>query len=91
MKTISEDLHAEILTPYVDEMKEQREKLALSMSRIARDSGYSQKYVSLLESHERVPSLDAMIALSSAVGFERDFILDLVNELMDEYEWGKKL
>lgn len=81
-------------------LREMREALGLSQSRLAARAGYDHSYVSRLESDSRAPTCEAVISLANAMGVsdvERDELLqaagflplDPANAVADEPSIGE--
>lgn len=84
---LTEEQKVFILDPYIKELEDKRKERALPYREVSERSGYDIKYISLIEKRERVPSIMAMAAVASALGFKRDFIRELVEDMLDEFEW----
>ncbi len=61
---------AEVPTTFAESLRSFRERVGLSQSRLAAASGYDHSYVSRLESASRMPTREAVIKLSQAMGLE---------------------
>ncbi len=55
--------------------QEERERRAISMTRLAEMSGLSQGMISLIEHEHRNPSLDTMLRIAEALGLDLSSIL----------------
>jgi len=77
----------QIYTPYIRALQSARKENDLSQAALAEAVGLSSKYVTLIESHKRVPSLDCLLALLAQSGVQRSLAHNLVEEIMDRFEW----
>lgn len=77
----------DLLRPYIRTLTEFRKKNGLTQASLSEAAGYSMKYVTLIESGIRVPSIEALIALSSCAGVPRSTIDNMLEAFMDHFEW----
>jgi len=78
----------QIYGPYIKAMQNARRMQNLSQAALAEGVGLSSKYVTLIESNKRVPSLDCLLALMARSGVRREVADNLVAEIMDRFEWA---
>jgi transcriptional regulator with XRE-family HTH domain len=81
---------AKLFRPFVQILAETRKANYLTQAGLSESAGYSRKYVTLIESGERVPSLEALIAIASCAGVPRETIENLLEEYMDHFEWKEE-
>lgn len=73
---------------YVEIMKDCRETINLSQARLAEAVGLSPKYVTLVEGGKRTPTLESLLALMAASEVKRETAEDLVQEVLDSFDWA---
>lgn len=73
--------------PYVEILKDIRQQEGISQSALAESVGLSSKYVTLVESGKRVPTVECLLALMAEVGVARETAEDLMKEVLDQFEW----
>ena len=76
-----------LYAPYVEILHDCRVQQTLSQTRLAENVSLSAKYVTLIESGRRVPTPECLLALMASVGVARKTALELVTELVDQFEW----
>ena len=59
----------------------------LSQTKLAKSTGLSTKYVTLIESGRRLPSLECLFALMAEAGVFRDTALELAGKILDQFNW----
>jgi transcriptional regulator with XRE-family HTH domain len=84
---LSSDRRKELYGPFLEIMKDCRIDEGISQSRLARMAELSTKYVTLVESGRRVPTLEALIAIMAHAGVRRSVVQNLLNEVLDEFRW----
>ncbi|MGA8409012.1 MAG: helix-turn-helix transcriptional regulator [Candidatus Acidiferrales bacterium] len=67
-------------------IRQLRRKLRLSQKQVAERSGYSEKYIGLLELRKNTPSLTAAIMISVGLGEDCGKIVNDVLSLMPRFE-----
>lgn len=77
----------ELFYPYVEIMRDCREGNDLSQAKLAEAVGLSTKYITLLESGRRTPSLEALLALMAEAGVKKETAEDLVHEILSSFKW----
>ena len=65
---------------------QRRRELKLKQHEIAYRSGYSEKYISMLERRINTPSLTAALMISDALGFDPTEVLGRVRSLMPRFK-----
>lgn len=81
---------AKFFEPYIKILTAVRKKHNLSQTRVSEDAGYGQKYVALVETRARIPSLEGFIAISAYALVPRQVIENLVEEYIDHFEWNRR-
>ena len=76
-----------IYWPYMEISKDCRLTNNRTQTKVAATAGLSTKYISLLESGRRVPTLENVIAISAASGVSKATAIALVMEYLDTYNW----
>lgn len=61
---------SDICARVADSLKRERLAQQLSMTRMAADAGLSRQMISYVEDKKRVPSLDTLLRMSSALGVD---------------------
>jgi len=84
---LSTEQKSALLMPFVGVIKDNRLKRGISQARLALAADLSSKYVTLLESAKRVPSIECVIALAAKAGVPRTTIENLLEEVLDHFEW----
>jgi transcriptional regulator with XRE-family HTH domain len=71
---------------FASAIRQLRRKLRLSQKQVAERSGYSEKYISLLELRRNTPSLTAAIMISSGLGEDPGKLVNDVRLLMPRFK-----
>ncbi len=74
--------------PLIDLIKQKRIKLGISQTELAVSAGYSRKYVTLIESGERTPSVEALFAIAARAGIQRAEAEKVCGTILDQFTWG---
>ena len=80
----------EIFAPFIKVLRATREAADLSQYRLATDSGFSRKYVTMIELGARVPSIEAMVVLCATAGVNRSVVENLLEELLELLDWKEE-
>lgn len=72
---------------YVEIVTDCRKDNNISQTALSQKAGCSDKYVTLIESGRRTPSLEMLIALMAAAGVRRSAAQELFDNLADDLEW----
>ena len=78
----------ELYLPFVEILKDVRTQDGGSQKDLAESVGLSAKYVTLIEGHKRVPTVECLVALMARAGVRRETVKDLLTELLDQFEWA---
>lgn len=78
----------ELYVPYIEILKDIRTQDGVSQKDLAEAVGLSSKYVTLIESCKRIPTVECLVALMARAGVQRDTVEGLLTELLDQFEWA---
>lgn len=84
---IDTELREKLYRPYIDVVIDCRKSRDISQNKLSEACGLSAKYVTLIESGRRTPSLEALLTLLSQAGADRSTAEDLVKDILDRLEW----
>lgn len=87
MPILDEDVRQRLYGSYIEVLKDARSKQNLSQTKLAKSTGLSTKYVTLIESGRRLPSLECLFALMAEAGVFRDTALELAGKILDQFNW----
>ena len=76
-----------IFWPYLEISKDCRLTNNRTQQMVATAAGLSLKYISLLESGRRIPTLESVLAVSAASGVSRATVAAMLNEYLDTFPW----
>lgn len=76
-----------VFWPYLEISKDCRLTHNRTQAKVASMASLSTKYVSLLESGHRIPTLEAVIAVSAASGVSRATVSAMLAEYLDTFAW----
>jgi len=76
-----------LYAPYIEILRDCRLQNGLSQADLAKESGLSSKYVTLIEKGKRVPSVESLMALMADAGVLRATAEELFNELANRFMW----
>lgn len=62
--------------------------MAISQTELALNAGYSRKYVTLIESGERTPSVEALFAIAAQAGMAKEDAEELCKLILNQFAWG---
>lgn len=85
---ITPEHNEKVLFQYVEVMKDIRIFAGFTQTELSQRAGLSEKYVTLLEGRKRVPSIQSLVALLSAVGAEKETAVNLVMEFVNSFKWA---
>ena len=77
----------ELYWPYVEIVKDCRKIKGLTQAELSLAADLSDKYVTMVEGRKRQPTLENLLAMASAAGVRRSTMEQLLDEVMDHYEW----
>lgn len=58
-----------------------------TQAKVARATGFSEKYINMLETGHRSPTLESLVALCAASGVSKATAMQLLAEVLDSFEW----
>ena len=77
----------ELYLPYIEILKDVRTQDGVPQKDLAEAVGLSSKYVTLIESGKRIPTVECLVALMAQAGVQRDTVEGLMSEILDSFEW----
>lgn len=84
---VKNDQKQAILEPYIEIIRDCRTDRGLSQMKLAAAAGCSDKYVALLETGKRIPTIETVVGLAAAAGAQRDTMRQMFEEFCDQFEW----
>lgn len=76
-----------IYKPYIEILQDVRQAGSISQQSLSEKAGLSPKYVALIESGKRVPSLECLLSLMAEAGVKRRNAQQLVADIIDHFDW----
>jgi DNA-binding XRE family transcriptional regulator len=76
-----------IYAPYLEALMRARRETGISQAKLATEVGLSSKYVTLIESGKRIPSLECFLAILAGAGVTRMKAAELVAEVISQFDW----
>lgn len=77
----------DLYTPYLEILRDYRIQKRTTQIELAAKVNLSSKYVTLVEGGKRVPTIETMLALLAATGIMRSTAEQLMQELIERFEW----
>ena len=77
----------EIYAPYVAAIQSVRTKKAMPQTDLSIATGLSSKYLTMIESGKRVPSLDCLVGLMAEAGCTRAKAEQLMADVLNRFHW----
>lgn len=73
--------------PYLEILRDYRIQNKVTQTELAAKVNLSSKYVTLVEGGKRIPTIETMLALLAATGIMRSTAEQLMQELIERFEW----
>jgi transcriptional regulator with XRE-family HTH domain len=73
--------------PYLEILRDYRIQNRITQTELAAKVNLSSKYVTLVEGGKRIPTIETMLALLAATGIMRSTAEQLMQELIERFEW----
>lgn len=77
----------DLYLPYLEILRDCRTQAGMSQTILGELVNLSPKYVTLIEGGRRIPTVESLLALMASAGVMRSTAEQLVQELLECFEW----